>query len=275
MERGVSVSHRRKKLFCFIMQEFATVVSSVEEATQTFLDEWQKYGDKRDVLSMKAGHVNFRLSRQGDKVLVQSGAPSQNQLVSDSDLPEAVVRLLEGVRFPDYVHVRYGRRAGPEVPTNMHAVMLRAPAHATRATSQVWKPYLNYARRVKLHTMDSIGPNNTNLNVLRKHMESDDSTCDRWVLVDDKNEAVVGHAAVVEPDAPGEDMTLERLFVDPNQRRRGGGSVLLRAVEKQARDLQAKGICIDSSVDGIRFYGNQGYRNRGYSQFYKRAQNFR
>lgn len=70
-------------------------------------------------------------------------------------------------------------------------------------------------------------------------------------------------------------MELVRLFVDPNQRKRGGGGVLVRAVEKRAREVGAAGIRIDSSTEGERFYRGEGYRNKGGYQFYKSARDFR
>lgn len=249
-------------------------VESVANATQTVLGVWQKYGDKTEGLSVVVGSAAFWLSRQGEKILVE-GIAVQDKLVLDSDFPETVVRLVEGVKFPASVTVRvFGTHDPRDVPTNMHAVWLQAPTHVTRATSQAWAPYLDYARRVKLHTMASIHTNNTHLNALRKHQNSYNSPWGRWALVNQKNGAVIGHAVVDEPSA-GEDMSLVRLFVDPDQRRRGGAGVLVRAVEQRARDVQAKGIAIDSSMEGQSFYRGEGYRNRGGYQFYKRARNFR
>lgn len=241
-------------------------MQGVEEATQTFLDIWQKYGNDVEGLSVcVSGGGCLHLSRQRNGTILVEHSRLPSTAISDQDLPETVVRVVEGVSFPAALDVYlYATRDPRDVPANMHVEWLPVPEHVTRQTSQMWEPYLDYARRV-----GKLDPGNN----LPQHLQSYNSGCDRAALVN-KNGTVIGHAVVDEPE-PGEDMTLVRLFVDPNRRKRGGGGVLVRAVEKRAREVGAPGIRLDSSAEGERFYRGEGYRNRGGWQFYKSARNFR
>lgn len=247
-------------------------MGGVEEATQTVLGAWHRYGNDVQGLYVFVGESCFQLSRRrsGTVVVEQYGLPTN--IISDDDLPEKIVRLVEGVKFPASVHINlYATRDPRDVSTNMHAEWLPAPEHVTRRTSKAWKPYLDYARRVQL--VNNLHSNNNTPTSLQKHLKSYNSWWDRAALVN-KNGTVIGHAVVDEPAAK-EDTSLVRLFVDPNHRKRGGGGVLVRAVEKRAKGVKASGITINSSMEGQQFYRGEGYRNQGGYQFYKRARNFR
>ena len=259
-------------------------VKGVEETVGTILGMWHKYSKKvkgfRILIQRDDKRLFFfSLSRHGERAMVEH-PEMPDTLVSERGLPKVIVSLVEEFLRPDQsgvVTARIESRRDPRnVPTGMHVEWIRPISKVSHHAVREWQPYVEYARRVRAEPYVHGLSNNTVEETVKKVSSGYYESCELAQLVNNQNGRVIGHAFIDVPQ-PGERMELEKLFVDPEQRRRGGAGLLMRAVEQRAKELGASRIRIDSSAEGESFYDGEGYRRRSMlsRQFHKNAPNFR
>lgn len=93
---------------------------------------------------------------------------------------------------------------------------------------------------------------------LRTPRDYEASIRDGWVMVAEGAEGVVGFA-VFRPDI-GE---LDALYVHPDCVSRGIGTLLLAAVESQARSRGLSAITLNATLNSAAFYERRGYSSLG------------
>lgn len=258
-------------------------VRGIEDTVGKIMAAWQRYSGQVDTLEISlkriGGWLHFSLIRRGKyAVVTQYGKPET--VVSETSLPQVIVQLVEGFFGPEHggvLTITIESSHDPRnVATGMHVEWLKPSPYVTRRAAGAWRPYVQYARRVQAAPYVHGVLDNTLQETVGKLTGKNQLGTELAQLVDNQNGRVVGHACIDVP-ARGEGMVLEKLFVDPEQRRRGGAGLLMRAVERRAAELGAARIDVDSSAEGEGFYQGEGYQRRSFlsRQFHKKAPYFR
>ncbi len=84
---------------------------------------------------------------------------------------------------------------------------------------------------------------------------------DNQVMVAGVGDAIVGFATIVTHE--GDDAELEGLFVEPSHWRKGIGTALLHAIEREAVAWDANRLHVLANLEAVQFYEANGFERLG------------